>query len=134
MKITLLTLFAIILSGQLFAQNIEVSAQVYSGLFHYSGNEAVSTSVINAAGSPQAYTNNPYGSKNGFSYGAGMQAQYVSKTGFIAGLQTGYEILRSKTDINGVYPYNIAYAFKDYFNNGPTAAKGKPFCRIRILQ
>ncbi|HEY8782888.1 MAG TPA: hypothetical protein VIM16_14785 [Mucilaginibacter sp.] len=127
MKKTLLALFTIILSTHLSAQKIEVSIQANSGLFHYSGNGAASTSFINSAGSPQGYTNNPYGNKNGFSYGGDIQAQYVGKTGFIAGLQAGYEILRSKTDINAVYPYNVYYFTTGNYYNGPTPAKGQTF-------
>ena len=103
MKITLLTLFAIILSGQLFAQNIEVFAQAYSGLFHYSGNGTASTSTINYAQPPfHSYPNYSFGNKNGFSYGVDIQAQHVAKCGFISGLQAGYDILRSKADITGI--------------------------------
>jgi hypothetical protein len=106
MKVALLTSFILFLSTRLFAQKIELSIQANSGLFHYSGNATASTSFINSAdGSPpQGTINNPYGNKNGFSYGGDVQAQYVSKGGFIAGLQGGYDVLRSIVDINDVYP------------------------------
>ena len=104
MKKTLLTFFSFLLLTQLYAQNIEVSVQAYSGLFHYSGNSATSTSAIYQGSTPrQNYTNNPYGSKSGFSYGGDIQGQYVSKNGFIGGLQAGYEVLRSRVDINSFY-------------------------------
>jgi hypothetical protein len=90
---------------QLFAQKFELSVQANSGLFHYSGVSSASVSFISAgATDKENYTNNPYGNKNGFSYGADIQDQYVSKCGFIAGLQAGYEVLRSKVDINGYIP------------------------------
>jgi hypothetical protein len=106
MKLALLTLSILFLSTRLFAQKIEISLQANSGLFHYAGNATASTSFINSAdGSPpQGTINNPYGNKNGFGYGGDVQAQYVSKGGFIAGLQGGYDVLRSIVDINGVYP------------------------------
>ncbi len=97
MKLALLTLSILFLSTRLFAQKIEISLQANSGLFHYAGNATASTSFINSAdGSPpQGTINNPYGNKNGFGYGGDVQAQYVSKGGFIAGLQGGYDVLRS---------------------------------------
>jgi hypothetical protein len=103
MKITLLTLFTIILTTPLFAQKIEVSVQANSGLFRYSGNGTTSVSSINYAQPPfNSYPNYSYGNKNGFSYGASIQGQYVAKCGFIVGLQTGYDILRSKAAINSI--------------------------------
>ena len=105
MKIALLALSILILSTRLFAQKIELSIQANSGLFHYSGNGAASTSFINQGfDNISDYPNNPYGNKNGFSYGGDVQAQYVSKSGFIAGLQAGYEVLRSKVDISDYDP------------------------------
>jgi len=105
LRITLLTLSTLFLSTRLFAQKIELSIQANSGLFHYSGNGAASTSFINEGETDkQDYTNNPYGNKNGFSYGGDVQAQYISKSGFIAGLQAGYEVLRSKVDISDYDP------------------------------
>ncbi|TWI95931.1 outer membrane protein with beta-barrel domain [Mucilaginibacter frigoritolerans] len=106
MKKLYLSLLALFLASQLHAQKFELSFQANSGLFHYSGNSASSTSVIiqNGTTPKQNYTNNPYGNKNAFSYGADVQAQYVSKGGFITGIQAGYNILRSKTNITSVFP------------------------------
>ena len=114
MKTLLLTVLSFFVLTHLIAQNIELSVQAYPGLFHYSGNSAVSTSAIYAGSSPQQnYTNNPYGSKNGFSYGGDVQAQYISKNGFIGGLQAGYEVLRSKVGITGYDPVTF------YLSPGP---------------
>jgi len=111
MKKSILTLFAIGIAMQLFAQKIEVSFGANSGLFHYSGNYATpSSSITEGPTDKQNYTNNPYGSKNGFSYGGDMQLQFVSKSGLIAGLQAGYEVLRSQVAITGYYP-NYPYLF-----------------------
>jgi hypothetical protein len=108
MKTLLLTVLSFFVLTHLIAQNIELSVQANSGLFHYSGNSAVSTSAIYQGPAPQQnYTNNPYGNKNGFSYGGDVQAQYASKNGFIWGLQAGYEVLRSKVGINSYYPLSF---------------------------
>jgi hypothetical protein len=116
MKKLYLVLFALFLAAQLHAQQFELSFQANSGLFHYSGNSTSSTSVIiQGPTSPkQNYTNNPYGNKDAFSYGADVQAQYVSKGGFITGIQAGYDILRSKTKITNVFPYEFELEESEY--------------------
>ena len=93
----------------LFAQKIELSVQASSALFPFSGKSAVKESSI-IAGSTQSqnYTANPYGKNVGFGYGGNLQAQFVSKGGFIAGLQAGYEVLRSKVNITGVAPLRLS--------------------------
>lgn len=98
MKKYILVSIMLLALNTVYAQKMELSVQAYSGLFRYAGDCTASTSAI--IGGSQNYTNNPYGNKNGFSYGIGIQAQHVSKSGFIMGLQGGYEILRSKVLIN----------------------------------
>jgi hypothetical protein len=128
MKTLLLTFFSFFVLTHLSAQNIELSVQANSGLFHYSGNSAVSTSTIYEGATPQQnYTNNPYGSKNGFSYGGDIQAQYVSKNGFIWGLQAGYEVLRSKVAINSYYPLSMPTLFYNILTGPTTPVKGQTF-------
>jgi len=105
LKKFLLLLFPLLLSTKIFAQKIELSVFANTGLFHYAGNSSAGSTFINAGGSVQGYTNNPYGNKYGLSYGLGLKAQQVSKSGFIFGIEAGYEILRSKTNIDYVYPY-----------------------------
>ena len=110
MKKVLLAFAFMMSCMQLFAQKFEFSLLANSALFRYSGSYAVSSSFINEGTTPaQSYTNNPYGSKNGFGYGTAVQGQYITKRGFIAGLQAGYDWSQSKEDINYVYPdyYNI---------------------------
>jgi hypothetical protein len=88
MKRLLLTLMALLTGMHLYAQKIEVSAQAYSGLFHFGGKSATANSTVAQAsltGDPNNYTNNPYGNRNAFSYGIGAQVQAVSKSGFIWG-------------------------------------------------
>jgi len=132
MRKLLLTLSAFFLLTQLHAQKIEIAVQANSGLFHYSGNASTaSTFFLPGSAASQYRSNNPYGSENGFSYGAGMQAQFVGKSGFILGLQAGYDLFRSKEAINGVYPYNNSYA-PDFYtiataNAIPFSASGEAF-------
>jgi hypothetical protein len=117
MKKHLLALMAILLAiSPVFAQKLELSVQANSNLFHFSGNSAVGNSMViqgNTASNPtvdkMSYTNNPYGNKNGFGYGGSVQGQFVTKSGFIVGMQAGYEFLRSQVDINTYIPYSSEY-------------------------
>jgi cobyric acid synthase len=60
------------------------------------------------------------------SYGFGVQVQHVAKTGFIFGLQGGYQILRSKVSLNGVYRSDLNYETLNYLvAPGPDVASGK---------
>jgi hypothetical protein len=120
MKTFLSTLLSFFVLSHLYAQKFELSIGANSGLFHYAGSSAVPTSAIYQGSTDQQnYTINPYGSKNGFSYGAAVQAQYVSKGGFITGLKAGYEVLRSKVTINSYYP--LTYYFDFPGPNSPIA-------------
>ena len=132
-----LLLFAFVMSCmQLFAQKFEFSLLANTGLFHYSGDYAVATTVINEDQVPgKNYTNNPYGRGNGFSYGGAVQGQYVSKKGLIAGLQAGYDVLRSKVLISNVYP-PIEYFYDpgSYINyNNDFAAKGQTYLQDQSI-
>jgi hypothetical protein len=108
MKKRLLVIALLLGSGvHLFAQKLEVSVQATSGLFHFSGASATSTTMIlqgSTTGDPMNRANDPYGNKNGFSYGGTIQGQLVTKGGFIVGLQGGYEVLRSKVNVDRYYP------------------------------
>lgn len=134
MKIFLLTMLNICVLSGLQAQKIEISIQASSGLFHYAGAGTASASSINQGPSTgQDYTNNPYGHKNGFSYSIGIQGQHVGKSGFIIGIQGGYDILRSKVDITGYYPFYVFFPFADSYYAVPYAmpAKGQGFLQNR---
>ncbi len=113
MKIALLIFISLFAFTLGFAQKIEISLQANTGAYHYSGASAVAVSSLNESGGnpSQCFTNNPYGSKSGFSYGAGIQAQHVSTGGFITGLQAGFDVLRSREDISTIIPpfYNFPY-------------------------
>ncbi|HEY4328046.1 MAG TPA: outer membrane beta-barrel protein [Mucilaginibacter sp.] len=128
MKRTLLILTSFFLATQLFAQKFELSVQANSGLYHYSGSSSVFVSSINqGATDKDNYTNNPYGKKNGFSYGLTVQEQYVSEGGFIIGLQAGYELLRSKVDINVYYPGYAYLLYTTYLTAPQTPVTGQTF-------
>jgi hypothetical protein len=102
MKNTLLTIFGLLLLTQTYGQRLEVFALAYSGLFHYTGDYATGIVPFYGGGPPYGVDNwatNELGSKLAFSYGAGVQVQYVAKSGFITGLQAAYEILRSDENL-----------------------------------
>jgi len=98
------------------AQSFEISVQANGGLSAYRGNSTVNTTFLDGA-DPTAHTGYPNGDGNrlAFSYGADIQLQRNFKSNFILGLEAGYEVLGSKTNINGVY---------DDTANGETAASG----------
>jgi hypothetical protein len=105
MKKLLLTVLPFCFATQLFAQNIETSFALHTGLMHFAGPSATSSTAINEGmtnTSTLNYTNNPYGSKTEFGFGIDLQSQLVTKKQFIAGLQVGTEILKSKVDITGI--------------------------------
>ncbi|MES2266222.1 MAG: outer membrane beta-barrel protein [Bacteroidota bacterium] len=113
MKKTLLILTCLVTTTKVFAQNIEVSAGLSTGIMHYAGKSAESVSSINGINANTGYTNNPYGSKNGVGFGGNVQAQLVLIKSFIVGLQGSYESLKSKIDINQVYRNNDPLANED---------------------
>ena len=117
MKRTILALFALLLFSQSYGQSLEWSFQANSGLYRYTGNNTVSsTFLINVIpGTKDGYANNRYGNLYGFSYGADFQAQHVSGGGFIVGLQAGYDILRSKENINRIYRGDLYLEDANYF-------------------
>jgi hypothetical protein len=126
------TFCAICFFTPLYAQKFELALDAYSGLFHYGGNGTAATSFINE-GNPD-YTNNPYGSKNGFSYGGGLRLQYIAKSGFLVGAQVDYELLRSKVNINGYQPiyYYLDYGPANYIQT-PNPANGQSFLQSQAI-
>lgn len=109
-------LFFGLLPLSLKAQQFEIRANLNSGLYSYVGPGTESVSRINSA----TYTNNPYGSKGGLSYGLSFNARGVTEHHFIYGADLGYEMLRSRVkleyqDVIG----DISSSFKGntYLNN-----------------
>ncbi|SEP11712.1 hypothetical protein SAMN05192574_1242 [Mucilaginibacter gossypiicola] len=127
MKKYLLILTPLMFSGlQLCAQKLEVSVQANTGLFHFAGKSTSATTQVlqgSTTGDPMNRANNPYGNKNGFSYGGSIQVQTISKGGFIVGLQGGYELLRSKVEVNKYIPIT-SVLYGDYL---PIAANDPSF-------
>lgn len=81
------------------AQKTELTISANSGLFSFAGLSSDNSSTLLIPNASPAYTLNPYGSKNGFSYGLSAEIQRISKRNIIAGLDAGYELLKSKLDI-----------------------------------
>lgn len=83
-----------------------------TGLFAFKGPSAERVSfIINSKSAiPEdpisAYTNNPYGSDYGISFGISGNFKKVSKKNFLAGADIGVEMLRSQVFINSVLDGN----------------------------
>jgi hypothetical protein len=88
------------------AQKTETVVALNSGLFSFQGVSATETSQINLFSDRLGYTNNPFGSQNGFSMGVSYQIQHISKGGFIAGVSLGYELLSSRLTVDAVNTFD----------------------------
>lgn len=115
-KIFTFFLIITVIPVSLKAQRLELRASLNSGFYSYRGSGASAVSRINSA----EYTNDPYGSKGGISYGFSFNLRKVVNPHFIFGADLGYEMLRSKVnldyqDVIG----DIASSFKGttYLNN-----------------
>ena len=99
--------FLLVSSLMANAQYNELSAQLGSGLFSFHGSKVVQESFFNivrdAVPPPPvgsySYTNDPWSSRSGFSWGVTMQAQHVARKNFISGLQLSYESMATRTKI-----------------------------------
>lgn len=92
---TVLYMFTLLFPLNATAQQLEVRASLNSGFFSYRGSGATAISRINGT----SYTNNPYGTKGGLSYGLSLDVRKVSKSKFVFGADLGYEMLRSKVKL-----------------------------------
>ncbi|MBG8555333.1 hypothetical protein [Hymenobacter guriensis] len=104
MKPLLLATSLLLLPLLASAQQVEWSGQLTTGVAAFRGASAESSSAINVNdSSPEAsYTNNPYGSRWGLSYGAAVQGQFVGRRGLLLGAQLGYDLLRPAVRITSV--------------------------------
>ncbi len=104
-EIRLLTVFIFSLSlTSSIAQKTETSILFNTGLFSFAGSSAYNSTFVNYDKTTNlGYANNPYGSRNGLCYGFSFQKKRITKWNFIYGFDLGYEILRSKVSINGIY-------------------------------
>jgi hypothetical protein len=123
MKKAFLFLVSLTAATPLFAQKLEVSAGLNTGIMHYSGKSAESVSSINSVDPSNAYTNNPYGNKNSVGFGGNVQAQLVLVKSFIVGLQGSYEMLKSTVDINQVFRNNNPLTNEDATAAGSTGLR-----------
>ena len=101
MKLKIRLLLLLFVAYPSFGQKTEMLLGINSGLFSFRGASAEKYSQLDMART-DGYTNNPFGARNGLSYGISYQLQRVAKNNFIAGISIGYENLRSRTTINTV--------------------------------
>jgi len=89
------------------AQKLEIAAQLNSGVSKFGGASAESSSfiLVSDVANSGSYTNNPYGRRFGFNYGAGIQLQLVTDQRLLLGTQVAVEQLQSRVNINGIYGF-----------------------------
>ncbi|MGE5426372.1 MAG: hypothetical protein ACM3O8_00675 [Methylococcaceae bacterium] len=138
MKKIILTIVALLTLTIVHGQSTEYRISLNSGLFSFAGKSASEVSVINAGdASTPGSTNNVYGSKNGLCYGLSANIQRVTKRNFILGVDAGYEVLRSKISISGVWlsgdpsPYGVPATGQTFLNNN--FVNIFPFLGYRIM-
>ncbi|SNC74670.1 hypothetical protein SAMN06265337_2487 [Hymenobacter gelipurpurascens] len=92
------------------AQKTEYSAHLVSGGMAYRGASAAATTSIDIPDivGYKPSTLNAYGKRLGFSYGLAGQVQRLTKGGSLWGAQAGYEMLRSRVNIQYVFSESSA--------------------------
>jgi hypothetical protein len=123
------TLIAIILlsclCGYAKAQKVEISVQANTGFFHYTGQSAVAASTfIEASDHSLNYTNNPYGKHYAESNGAGFKINWNVKNRWSIGLESAFEVSKSRVSITGFSKYmDFRYDYAAYpnYNTPPVA-------------
>lgn len=123
MQKTLLTIIALCFLNTSYGQKTEFRISLNSGLFSFTGKSAESVTFINYSNNfGRGYTNNPYGSRGGLGIGLSGNLKKLSTNHSIIGLDLGYELLRSKIKINGI------------FGDGESlSAKGKTFLNSNFI-
>ncbi len=97
------------------AQKSELRLVAGSGLFYFTGASATATTVLG-----YQHTYNPYGTGKGLCASLAINFRRISRSGFLFGLETGFELLRSKADIDLVYT-NYHDSAVQYRASGSTA-------------
>jgi hypothetical protein len=137
MKKVGLLILAVTMGNCTLAQNVESFASITSGLFSFQGVSAEKTSQINVSRGNTGYTNNPFGARNGLSYGLSFQIQSVSKGNFIAGVNIGYENLRSRTTIDAINGFDGTATFQDVASGRSNLSNqfinGFPYVGYRVV-
>ena len=103
----LITLLPFMVSGQIN----EFSIQLSSGLFSFGGSSAESSTgiMLSYGAHLPSYTVNPYGKRSAFSYSFGFQAQRITVSHFIFGIETCYESLSSNVTLNYAPPSGLNF-------------------------
>ncbi|QIP14191.1 outer membrane beta-barrel protein [Spirosoma aureum] len=113
-KLVVLLLITIQTTNLSVGQSTESILALNSGLFSFHGVSAEKNSQINlASNGSTGYTNNPFGAKNGLSYGLSYQIQHITRGNFMTGISIGYENLRSKLTIDRVNGYDNTGTFQE---------------------
>jgi hypothetical protein len=85
-------------------QSSDVCIKLNSGFFFFSGASSVKSGMINYnLDKEDGYTNNPYGKNSELAYGLSLDLVRVTKSKFIFGVDLGYEILKSRININSIW-------------------------------
>lgn len=101
MKKTVLTFIAFLFLTNVFGQKTEVKVLFNSGFFKFSGPYSrANTSINYSEVSHSGYTNNPYGTHPGMGYGLSLNVKKINKKNLVAGLDIGYETMKSMVNIN----------------------------------
>lgn len=114
MKKIFFTIFCFALWANSYGQKTEFSIAFNSGLFSFAGQSAEKETFINYNSvKNSSCANNPYGAENGLCYGLSANIKRVNKNNFVFGFDIGYEILRSKIQVNSVVDYSgmVNYTF-----------------------
>lgn len=121
---TLLGILSAFICSTVCAQNIEYRVAINSGLFHYSGSSAGSTtSVFDSDVSNEGFARNSFGSKNGPCYGLSLNIKRVARTSVFYGLDIGCELLQSKILIDTFYRGGLPSGGRVYGAEGRVLSK-----------
>src|SRR5438128_2060763 len=101
--VCLLCIGIALLASKSKAQKVEVSAGLNTGLFNFNGAGTNSDIYFYSPYYSGNTIENKYSRRLTFSYGATIQAQFVHKSGFLLGLQVGYDLLRNKSIVTEEY-------------------------------
>lgn len=135
MKLFTLLLISLLTARLGYGQSTEYSLHFNSGFSAYRGSGAAGDGSVITVPDPldvflisdreDPYTENPYGTTLGLSYGLAAQVQRVTAKGSVWGLQTGYEVLRSRARIHNVFDQHdfgsSSTGYTSLFNHGITA-------------
>lgn len=134
MKLFTLLLLSLLTARLGHGQSTEYSLHLHSGFAAYRGSGAAGEGSVITVPDPlgvflisdrdEPYTDNPYGTTLGLSYGLAAQVQRVTAKGHVWGLQTGCEVLSSRARIHHVFDQHDfgigSTGYTALFNHGIT--------------